>query len=107
MTDNFNYVTSRRTEGQLDGVSAYEKQPDHTHLRDGSRQKTRQAPLADKTINTQTPPADKTANTEHQIERTALYIEVVRRIKIDPAKDYKLITGVPHRPTLEITLKIF
>ena len=73
----------------------------------GKSTKTRQAPLADKTINIQTPPADNTTNTKHQIERTALYIEVVRRIKIDPAKDYKVITGVPHRPTLEITLKIF
>ena len=69
--------------------------------------KTRQAPLADKTINTQTPPADKTANTKHQIERTAPYIEIVRRVKIDPAKDYKAITGVPHRPTPDVTLKIF
>ena len=33
--------------------------------------------------------------------------KIVRRVKIDPAKDYKAITGVPHRPALEITLKIF
>ena len=106
LTDNFNYVTSRRTEGQLDGVSAYEKQPDHTHLREVDKNPT-SSTCGQNGKHTKLHLRTERQTQKHQIERTALYIEITRRIENRPGKDYKVITRIQHRPILEITLMTF